>query len=166
METLFLENLKEIKKHADKLEKKLNIKISILGKKVTIEGSPIDEYEAEFVLEAIDFGFPASAALLLKEEDILFRTIHIKHFTSRKNMEIVRARLIGTRGKTKQTIENISDCRIIIKGNTVGIIGPAEEIDEITTAFTNLIRGAKQANIYKYLENVKSKRKQERRAAK
>ena len=165
MDTLFLENTKEVRKEIVKLEKKLNVKISILSKRVIIEGNPLDEYEARIVLEAISFGFPAQIALSLKEEDILFRTLPIKHFTRRKNMEIVRGRLIGTHGKTKQTIENLSNSRIIIKGNTVGIIGPAEEMDEVTTAFTNLIRGSKQSNVYKYLEKIKSLRKEERRAA-
>ena len=119
----------------------------------------MDEYEASLVLDAINLGFPSKTAVLLKEEDIIFEKINIKDFTRRKNLSVIRSRLIGTHGKTKKTLEGISGCKIIIKDNAVGIIGPAESIEYVITGVTNLIRGTKQTNIYKYLERVNTKRK-------
>jgi rRNA processing protein Krr1/Pno1 len=47
----------------------------------------------------------------------------------------------------------------MIKGNEVGLICPAEEIDYVITGMTNLIRGSKQANVYKFLERINTSRK-------
>ncbi len=159
METILFNNIKEIKKEKKLLERKLHVKITIYKKKVTIDGEPMNEYEASLVLDAINFGFDARTALLLWEEDFMFRRLNIKDFTRRKNLSIVKARLIGTQGRTKKTLENLSDCRIIIKGNEIGIICAIEEMDDSITAMSNLIRGSKQSNVYKFLEKRNTQRK-------
>ena len=154
MENIFFESTKEIKKSKQELEKKLNVKIEIVGKKVSFEGDSVDEYEALTVLDAIKFGFPQGTALLLKNGEIIFKKISIRDYTRRKNLKDVKARVIGTMGTTKRTIEAISGCVLIIHNNEVGIIGHADDVEEATTALTNLIRGAKQANVYKFLEHL------------
>lgn len=164
METIYLESLKkinEIKKEKKNLENQLKIKIKIDGKRVTIKGSPLDEYESANILEAINFGFSVRKALELKSGEFVFRTLHIRSFTRRKNLSDVKSRIIGRQGKTKKTIEKLSDCQIIIKENEIGVIGDVESIDFIITALINLIRGAKQANIYKYLEKINKIKKEE-----
>ncbi len=165
METIYLQNTKEVRKEKASLEKALNVKIDVKGKQATISGDPLQEYEASIVLEAMSFGFSAKKALQLKNENFVFRKLLIKQFTKRKDLHDVRARLIGTRGKTKRTMEEISGCKIILHDNTLGILGPADKIEEATTALTNLIRGSKQANVYYFLERVNTKRKQDKHDA-
>jgi ribosomal RNA assembly protein len=161
METLYFKKIKELQKERLQLEKKLAVAITIQGKKVTIEGESIDEFEALIVLEAMQFGFSAKKSLELLKEDIIFRKIPIKQFTRRKNLKEVRGRVIGKEGKTKNTIEQISGCDIFINEdeNQIGMIGPAEQIDEATTALTNLIKGSKQANVYRFLERMNAGKK-------
>ncbi len=154
METIYFEKANEAKKNLALLEKKLNVKIKFEGKKANIEGEAIDEYEAMKILEAIAFGFPAKKALLLMNENYMFTKINIKKFTRRKNLEDVRARVIGSEGKTKRTIENLSGCEMIIRDNEVGILGPVDEIEHAVTAVGNVARGTKQANVYAYLERM------------
>jgi len=154
MEELYLEKTLEIKKKRKKLEEKLNVKISISGKKVTIEGETLNEYDASKVLNAISFGFSADKAILLKNSEYSYREIKIKDFTTKKNLETIRARLIGKHGKTKETIEKISNSKIIIKDNYVGIISLTEEIEHTITAIVNIIKGSKQSNVYGYLERI------------
>ena len=158
-EEIYCERLTELKREKNFLEKNLKVKITIKRKKIIIKGEPLDEYEALMVLDAINLGFSARKSCSLKDEDMIFERLNIKDHTRRKNLEIVRGRLIGTHGKTKETIEKICNCEIKIKGNIVGIIAPAESIEYITTAITNLIRGTKQTNIYKYLERINTQRK-------
>ncbi len=160
MQTIFFQKTSELRRNKDELERKLNIKINIKGKKVTIKGSPIDEYEASLVLDAINLGFSARNALTLKDESKIFRILNIKDITRKKNLENVRARIIGREGKTKRTIENITGCDIIIKDNEIGIIGDAESIENVITGISNLVRGTKQSNTYRYLEKM-NKRKRE-----
>ncbi|MDP3881720.1 MAG: KH domain-containing protein [Nanoarchaeota archaeon] len=161
METLFFEKTSELKREIKKIEEALNVKLTLKGRKLEIEGEFFAEYEAIRILEAMQFGFSAKKALLLTEEDMIFRTVPIKHFTRRKDLSEVRGRIIGKEGKTKRTIEEISGCELYINEdiNQVGIIGNAEGIEEATTALTNLIRGSKQANVYRFLERINAGRK-------
>ncbi len=153
-ETIFFEKTASLIQAKPELEKKLNIKINITGRKVEIEGSTVNEYEAMIVLDAINSGFSPKDALLLANEGYIFRKINMKDFTRRKNLDDVKARVIGTEGKTKRTIEEISGCKLVIKDKIVCIIGLAESIKDATTAITNLIKGSKQANVYSYLERM------------
>lgn len=160
MESFYFNKLKELKKEKSDLEKRLKVKISIYGKKVDIEGAPVDEYEASLIIEAMQFGFSAKKALLLQNDDIIFRKIPIKSFTRKKNTKEVRGRIIGAQGKTKNTVSEISGCDIVVNDdNTVGLIGSAIGIDEATTAIQNLIKGSKQANVYRFLERMNAARK-------
>lgn len=159
MESFIINRTSEIRKNKAELEDKLKVKISIIGKKVTIEGEAVDEYEASIILEAIDFGFSAKKALMLKDPEILFRRINIKKFSKPQRRSDVRSRVIGTEGKTKRTIENIGNCEMVVNHNEIAIICPASTIEETTTAITNLIRGSKQGNVYAFMEKMNRERK-------
>ncbi|MDP3992135.1 MAG: hypothetical protein U1B79_00495 [Candidatus Pacearchaeota archaeon] len=152
METIICEKPQRIIKNRKNLEKKLEIKIASKGKEVFISGKPEDEYVAEKVIEALDFGFPFSVALLIKEEDFMFEVLNIKNHTRRKDMEKVRARIIGKKGGTLKTLLELTKCHFEIKGNQVGIIGEPEYMRNAQEAMISLIRGAKQANVYSFLE--------------
>ena len=141
----------KIKRNKIMLEKELSVKISFKGKKIMISGAEIREYVAEKVIEAIDMGFSLSSALLLKNENYVFEKLPIKSITRRKNLKEVRGRIVGSKGRTKRTMENLSDCQIVMHDNDVGIIGNAEDIHEAVTALTSLIKGSRQSNVYKFL---------------
>jgi ribosomal RNA assembly protein len=159
METIFIENPRRIRANKEAIENKTGVNIEIKGRQVTIEGETIQEYEARCIIEAFDFGFDLKDALSLTSETIIFRKLNIKDFTRRKDLEEVRGRIIGTEGKTKRALESVSGCAVVLHDNAVGIIGPAETIEEATTAIGNLIRGSKQANIYRFLERMNTERK-------
>lgn len=156
MKKILSEKLPRITRNRKRLENALDVKITNRGKEVTIEGSPVDEYAAEKVIEAINFGFSLSSALLIKEEDATFEIINIKDYTKRKDLASIRARLIGTQGKTLKTLHNLTNCSFELKDNEIGIIGRAEEIGNAQNGVIAIIQGAKQANIYTYLEKSKS----------
>lgn len=60
MQSFNFQKTSEIKRTRLLLEKKLNIKISIKGRKVTITSkNSLNEYEASIILDAINFGFSA-----------------------------------------------------------------------------------------------------------
>ncbi len=95
MKTILSEKLPRILKNKKRLEEKLNVKITNRGKEVSIKGKPSDEYIAEKVIDALNFGFPFSVAMLIKGEDFLFEVINIKEHTKRHDLENIRARIIG-----------------------------------------------------------------------
>lgn len=144
---------RDVRKNLEKLEKKLDVSIKILGKRVEISGEAMQEFVALQVFEAISFGFTVHKALRLSEEDTQFKIIHIKSHTKR-NLKDIRARLIGTQGKTRKTLSEISGCDIIITEGEVGIIGDVEKVDDVSRAIIHMIEGAKQSNMYKFLERM------------
>ncbi|MFH1585164.1 MAG: KH domain-containing protein [archaeon] len=152
MKTLICEKIPRIIKNKARLEKKLNVKISNRGKEVFLDGSPEDEYVAEKVIDALEFGFPFSTALLLRDVDHMFEVLNIKDYTNRKDLNRVRARIIGAKGKTLSTLCQLTKCNFELKDNEVAIIGPAECMQNAQEAIISLIRGAKQANVYSTLE--------------
>ena len=152
MKTILSEKLPRIIKNRKKLEKVLNVKITNRGKEISIKGKPTDEYTAEKVVDALNFGFPFSIAILIKEEEFIFEILNIKDHTKRKDLERIRARIIGTRGKTLQTLHQLTKCRFELKDNYVGIIGAPEHLENAQEAVIAIIRGAKQSNVYNQLE--------------
>lgn len=152
MKKLISEKIARILKNKKTLEKELNVKITNAGKEVSISGDSIDEYIAEKALDAINLGFPLSVALTIKDEDFTFEVINIKDYTKRKDMGAIKARIIGKDGKTLRTLNNLTDCNFEILNHEIGIIGDAENIEAARQAVISLIQGAKQANVYAYLE--------------
>jgi len=152
MEKLICEKPQRIIKNKKKLEEKLGIKIAGKGEDIIIHGSPENEYIAEKVIEALEFGFPFSVALLIKEEDFMFEALNIKDYTRRKDLATVRARIIGREGKALRTLLELTKCHFEIKDNQVGIIGEPEYMRNAQEAMISIIRGAKHANVYSFLE--------------
>jgi len=152
MKIIISEKFPRVVRNKKKLGEKLEVRINNRGKEITIEGSPVNEYAAEKVIEAIDLGFSLSTALLIKEEDFTFEVINIKDHTNRKDLERIRARLIGTQGKTLKTLHDLTNCNFELKDNQIGIIGNPEDIENAQNAVIAIIKGAKQSNIYSFLE--------------
>jgi ribosomal RNA assembly protein len=157
MKIIYSEKLPRIIKNKKLLEKELNIKITNRGKEVSIQGEPEDEYIAEKVLDAINFGFPLSHALEIKKEDFVLERINIKNHTKRNDLERIRARIIGKGAKTFKTLCTLTGCFFEIKDNEVGIIGSPEFIENAQEAVISIIKGAKQTNVYSLLEKRQPK---------
>ena len=145
-------NTRKIKINQKKIESSLNIKLNIKGRKIIAEGEQINLFIAEKVFEAIEAGFSVRIALFLANEDYLLEKLSIKNLTKRKNLNQVRARLIGKHGETRELLEELSDCFIKIHGNEVYIIGRVENIKSAINSVQRIIQGSKQSSVYSYLE--------------
>ncbi len=152
---LVVEKIQRIVQNRERLEKELEVKITAKEKGVFVDGKPEDEYFAEKVIEALDFGFPFSTALLIKEKDFVFEKLNIKNFTKRKDLSKVRARIIGKQGKVLKTLCNLTDCFFELKDNQVGIIGFPGCIENAQNSCISIIQGSKHANVYLFLEKHK-----------
>jgi len=149
---IICENIRRILKNKEELEKLLEIKLSAQGGELEINGEAEEEYIAEKVIDALSFEFPFSEALLIKKEDFMFEQINIKDFTRRRNLEAVRARIIGKKGRTLRALQELTKCYFELKENIVGIIGDPEYIKNAQEAVISLAKGTKQANVYSFLE--------------
>jgi len=157
MKKLVIEKTPRVTKNKKKIEKELEISISSSGNEICIEGKPEKEYIAEKIIEAISIGFSLSEAFQLKDEDFMFEMINIKDHTTKKNLERIKGRIIGKDGRAKNTLSQLTKCNFEVKDNIVGIIGPAECIENAQNAIISLINGSKHANVYGYLERNQPK---------
>lgn len=139
------------------LEEELDIKLKISKSgEITIQGKTLERYAAIRVLQAISFGFSPDEALQLKNTDYTFEVIHIKDFAKTKHrLREIRARLIGKRGRVRKTLQDLGNISLHISNKKIGIIGKTEDVFVAKDAIKSLIRGAKHARIFKWLENKK-----------
>lgn len=160
MVKIYVEAPKKIIQNKKLIEKNLDINLSVKDKILEIKSKPEEEYLALNIVEALELGFDKEDALLLKDEKFDFKKINIKDFTRRKDLETIRARIIGTHGRTIETICSLTDCLIKLHGNAVGIIGLNENVSKAAFAVKRIIQGSRQANVYAYLEKQRALEKQ------
>lgn len=153
------EDIQKILQNKNELERELKVKITNKGKLIFVNGKPEDEYTALQVIEAVNLGFSVERALLLKNENAILQTLNIKGLTKKHNLEGIRGRVIGTKGRTLKTLNKLTDCAISLKDNQIGIIGDAEEIQDAVQALTSLIHGSKQGHVYGRLEREKKRKR-------
>ena len=152
MRNVLVQNMNKVKKAVPAIENRVKVRIGFGRGQVTVKGSELNEYLVEKVIQAIDFGFCVDDALLLMNDAFVLEFIEVKEHTRRKNLKDVRARLIGTRGKAKKTIENLTGSVIVIQGNRVGVIVDADHLDAVVQAIESLAQGAKHGNVFARLE--------------
>lgn len=155
MKSLFMSKIRKVLQNKAELEMKLKVKIDVNGRRVSVKsvaGKEVDEYFAVKVLEALDYPFLIDDVLLLAKEEYLMEVLDIKNFTKRKNLEVIKARIIGRGGKTLDVLYNLTDCVVVVQDNDVAILGKAEDVHDATQAVISLIQGSKQGNVYSRLE--------------
>ena len=152
MRKIILDNSEKIILKKTKLEKGLHVKILNKDGEIYINGLPEDEYVAEKVIDAINFGFSIKRALLIKKQDLVFEILNIKNYMRGKNIVRIKSRIVGKSGRALMTLSQLSDCYLEIKKNQVGIIGAPENIENAQNAIILLIKGSKHANVYAFLE--------------
>lgn len=157
MKKILSEKFQKIIRNKEKLEENLNVKITNRGKEIFIEGKSEDEYYAEKIIEALDFGFSFSTVILMKKEDFIFEILNIKDYTKRKDLERIKARIIGKGGKTLKVLHDLTECYFELNDNKVGIIGVSEYVKNAEEAVVSIIHGAKQSNVYNFLEKNREK---------
>ena len=159
MKILKIEKPGRFLKNKTELEKELNVSMSVKKDLIQISGAGTNEYVAEKIIEAIDYGFSLKDAYLLKDHEYTIQKINIKDITKKHNLKLIRARIIGKEGKSLRTITNLADCVAKLINNTIMLIGRVDEIENALQAFISLINGAKHSKVYSRLERMKSKKK-------
>ena len=116
--------------------------------------NPLLTFQIENVIRAIGRGFSPEHALHLLKDDMTFFLFDIHDYVGKKPTHVKRlkSRIIGTGGKTKQTLEHLTSSTICIYGHTIGIIADLEVIEFTKKAVDMLLSGSKHASVYRYLE--------------
>ncbi len=117
-------------------------------------------YLAREIIRAIGRGFNPDVALQLLKQDYAFEIIDITGYARNPNdYERLRGRVIGEGGKSRRTIEELTEVTVCVYGKTIGIIGTADYIQDARRAVESLLSGSPHAHVYRWLE----KRRKERR---
>jgi len=110
------------------------------------------------LVRAIGRGFSPERAMRLLEEDEYLELIDIKDYVGKKSSHLVRmrARVIGTRGKTRVLMEELTGAYISVYGTTVAIIGNSVQMPITRIAVDMLLRGSEHSTVYRYLERQRA----------
>lgn len=128
---------------------------------VTIDESgaadPVLALRAKDIVQAMARGFSEERAFRLFDEDSYLEILDIKDFAHSKNRVVqIRARLIGTRGKTRRLIEELTGVDVSVWGHTVALIGGTFEMAIAREAVVMLLRGSEHKTVYRFLERKRA----------
>jgi len=127
---------------------------------VRISGNnPIKLFELRNVVLAIGRGFNPEIAENLFKKDYTLEILNIRDYAKTKNSIIrLRGRVIGEKGKSRKTIEQLTDTNICVFGKTVSIIGHVYDVRDAKRAVDSLLEGGRHANVYSWLEKRRKER--------
>ena len=121
-------------------------------------------FKASDIVTAIGRGFSPERAFALLEDDKILTTIDLREYAGKSEnaMTRIRSRLIGTEGKARRLIEQLTETQISIYGHTVAIIGDTENSKIAQEAMTKLAAGATHKATFNMLQKYRSKQKMEK----
>ena len=151
----------------DKLEVKLEIDTEgsvtlVLSEKAK---DPSMLLKAKDVVTAIGRGFPPETAFrLIRNEDDIFDMIDLRVIFGRSDSDIkrIKGRIIGSEGKTRKLIEELTEADVVVYGHTVGIIGSFEESDAARNAVQMIVDGCEHHTMYNYLQKKRTELKKQK----
>ncbi len=140
---------------------------SIDGDILVIAGENTDPLKVNVtaeVVKAIGRGFSPERALFLYNDGFQLIVISLREFARKGSNRIneIKGRIIGRQGKTRQIVEDITDCFVCVYGDTVSLIGDYISMKYAIQALQMIIEGKKQRTVYTYLESKAKELKQER----
>lgn len=121
-------------------------------------------FKASEIVYAIGRGFAPDRAMKLLEGDNQLCVIDLREFAGRSPTQIerVKGRLIGERGKARRNMEQLSDTMISVYGRTVSVIGSGDKLRTAVDAVTQLCNGSMHSSVYGRLESVRRRNKIEK----
>lgn len=114
---------------------------------------PTTLFKAEGIITAIGRGFAPEKAFKLNDDGILLEVIDLTDYVGKAQSELqrIKGRLIGERGKTRKIVEETTGASISIYGHTVSIVGETEQLEAARKAVQMLINGRQHSTVYRFL---------------
>jgi ribosomal RNA assembly protein len=116
---------------------------------------PLQIWVARDIVKAIGRGFSPDRANKLLDDSYYFEIISLRDLVpDRMNViKRVKSRIIGKNGRTRELIEEYTQCHISISGKTISILGKYIALGIAKEAILRLIQGERHTNIYRFLES-------------
>lgn len=151
----------------ERLYVKLEIESEAGGVEINLDEKAADPsvlFRAKDVVTAIGRGFsPDQAYRLIRNEDAIFDFIDLRVIFGRSDSDIrrIKARIIGMNGKTRRTIEELTEADTVVYGHTVGFIGTFEQVDAARNAVQMIIQGSEHHTVYNFLQKKRRELKKQ-----
>ncbi|MCW3997503.1 MAG: KH domain-containing protein [Candidatus Bathyarchaeota archaeon] len=152
----------------DKLMVELHIESNAGGVTIIVSENnkdPSTLFTAKDIVLAIGRGFsPEHAFRLIRYDNEIFDYIDLRSIFGRSDSDIrrIKGRIIGSNGKTRRLIEELTEVSMAIYGHTIGIIGTFEQVDVARNAIQMIINGSQHTTVYKFLQRKRSDLKKEK----
>ena len=148
------------------LEQETGCKIKVDSEEgdVTLMGKDaLSLYILREVIKAISRGFNPDIAKLLLKQNYLLEILSLNEYSRDTNHQArLKGRVIGSNGKSRKTIEELTGSYVCVYGKTIAIIGAADTITYAKKAVESLLNGSPHSVVYKWLE--KQRREMKKRA--
>ena len=139
-----------------KIEQQSEVHIDVDSKEGEIKLTATDMlklYVTKDIITAIGRGFnPEIALQLIKPENVFEQISLVNIAKTPKELQRMRGRLIGTDGKARRHIEELTDCSVSVFGKTVSIVGNVEMIGFARKAVEMLVKGSQHQTVYAWME--------------
>jgi len=150
----------EVKKQIEELTG-TNINIDSREGDCVVSGSDaISLFSVREVIKAISRGFNPDIAKLLLKQDYALEIVSIgEQGKNKTHLKRLKGRIIGSEGKSRRTIEELTETSISVYGKTISIIGQAGNVTNARRAVESLLRGSPHSSVYKFLERKRTQMK-------
>jgi len=122
------------------------------------ETDPVSVLKARDIVLAIGRGFSPARAMRLLKENTFLGVVDIKLATGRREkaaLRRIRARVIGSAGRARARIEELSGCWMSVYGSTVALIGTEDQLERATRAVELLLRGSEHSTVFHLLARLR-----------
>jgi ribosomal RNA assembly protein len=122
------------------------------------DADPIGVLKARDVVLAIGRGFSPARAFRLFKDGTFLGILDIKFETGHKEkaaLRRLRGRVIGTGGRARTRLEDLSGCSVSVYGSTVALIGDEEQLERATRAVELLLRGSEHSTVFHLLARLR-----------
>ena len=122
---------------------------------------PSGIFRAKELVLAIGRGFSPERAFRLFDEEAVLQLIDLRDIVgkSESDMKRLKGRVIGREGKTRRTIEELTETDIAVYGHTIGIIGSPENVQTAREAVMMLLKGSQHNTVYRFLHRKRREMK-------
>lgn len=150
------------------IERAFKVRLNVSSDSGTIEVTPSDENDdpstilrARDVVTAVGRGFSPERAMALIDDNIVLDVIDLRDLFGKSESDInrIKGRVIGSEGKMRRLLEEMTDARVSVYGSTISMIGEFEAVSAARQAIEMLIKGKQHSSVYKFLRRTKSESK-------
>lgn len=134
----------------EEMHKKLGVSVAVTKNAIELDGEGLELQIATNIMKAIGRGFSPVRAFRLFDENQTIELIDIGDL-SEARAATIRSRIIGTKGRMRERIEDASGAAVSVYGKTITIIGTWEQVTTAKTAVEMIINGAMHSSVEKFL---------------